>query len=109
MNKESLVADKVNRKKYMERNNKYFRNFDSYYERSKSITIRKFNWDLIPDPKITVKKHKHRIRKSLLRDENLSEHTTHYYQYLNNLLDSRIKIKSKFDLMEKKQNLEILG
>jgi len=28
---------------------------------------------------------------------------------LNNLLDSRIKIKSKFDLMEKKQNLEILG
>ena len=40
----------------------------------------------------------------MLRDENISDHTLNYYKYLNNLLNSKIKIKSNFNLMKITEN-----
>jgi len=93
----------------MQKNNKYYRNFDNYNERSKSITIRKFNWDLLPGYVNMDLKDQNKTNLNLIRAENMNNKTRNYYQYLNNLIDSKFKLKENFNMLTNTKESDILG
>ena len=95
-----IDKDNVDKNNVLEKNKYNLNsNFNNYgkLKRSNSISIKKFNWDIL-----TI--NKKGGNRTMLRDENISDHTLNYYKYLNNLLNSKIKIKSNFNLMKITEN-----